>query len=68
MNDIIDRLNKIAEFEDDSELNEIADELEGLKDNTILDVDNFKRELERAGLMMKELKDFIENYMRWDNN
>lgn len=39
-----------------------------IKDEIITDVDNFKRELERAGLMTNELKNFIEDYLRWDNN
>lgn len=34
---------------------------------TIIDVDNFKRELKRAGLYSKEFKNFLENYIRFDN-
>ena len=45
-----------------------ACDLESIKDEIIYDVDNFKRELERAGYMTDELEDFIENYMRWDND
>lgn len=37
------------------------------KKYTIIDVDNFKRELKRAGLYSKEFKNFLENYMRFDN-
>lgn len=45
-----------------------ACDLESIKDEIIYDVDNFKRELERTGYMTDELSDFIENYMRWDND
>lgn len=41
--------------------------MDRMKDNAILNIDNFKRELERAGLMNKKLQEFIDNYMRWDN-
>ena len=34
----------------------------------IENVDSFKRELERANLMSDALAEFIENYMRFDNN
>lgn len=37
------------------------------KKYTIIDIDNFKRELKRAGLYSKEFKNFLENYMRFDN-
>ena len=43
-------------------------DLENIDDEIIYDVNNFVRELDRAGLMTDELKDFIENYLRWDNN
>lgn len=46
---------------------ESACDLEDIDDEIIYDVNNFKRELERQGLMTQKLKDFIENYMRWDN-
>ena len=45
-----------------------ACDIESIKDEIIYDVDNFKRELEKAGHMTDELEDFIENYMRWDND
>ncbi len=47
---------------------ESACDLENIDDEIIYDVNNFKRELERQGLMTQELKGFIENYMNWDNN
>ena len=34
----------------------------------IEDVDKFKRELERAGFMTRNLEEFIENYLRFDND
>ena len=37
------------------------------KKYTIIDIDNFKRELKRAGLYSREFKIFLENYMRFDN-
>lgn len=42
--------------------------LETLEEQIIYDVDNFKRELERQNLMTKPLEEFIDNYMRWDND
>ena len=51
-----------------SEVIEKAGDLENIEDEIIYDVNNFIRELKRAGLMTKELEDFIENYIRWDNN
>lgn len=48
---------------------EAVDEvIEDLKSNTIMDVDNFKMQLKREGLMTAKLNEFIENYMRWDNS
>lgn len=67
MDGIIEKLYKIAELEDDNEIEEIADKLEELKDYMVLDIDNFKRELEMQGLMTEELINFIDNYMKWDN-
>ena len=51
-----------------SEVIEKAGDLENINDEIIYDVNNFIRELDRAGLKTKELQEFIENYMRWDNN
>lgn len=47
---------------------ENACDLENIDDEIIYDVNNFKRELERQGLMTKKIEDFIDNYLRWDNN
>lgn len=34
----------------------------------IYDVSNFESELQSAGLMTPQLQEFIENYLRWDND
>lgn len=60
-------MDEIIKFLEQMEKYEMSDKLDRLKDNAILNIDNFKRELERAGLMNKKLQEFIENYMRWDN-
>lgn len=43
-------------------------DLECLEGEIIYNVENFRFELERAGLRTEKLDEFIENYMRWDNN
>lgn len=40
---------------------------EEMRDNSIIDIDKFIRELQQQGLMTNELEEFIENYMRFDN-
>lgn len=60
MDDIIELLEQMEKYE-------MSNKLDRLKDNAILSVDNFKRELERAGLMNVKLQEFIENYMKFDN-
>lgn len=47
---------------------ESACDLENIDDEIIYNVNNFKRELEKQGLMTKKLEDFIDSYLRWDNN
>lgn len=37
------------------------------KENVIIDKNKFIRQLEQQNLMTKELEEFIENYMRFDN-
>lgn len=34
----------------------------------IEDLDKFRRQLENQGLMTNQLKEFINNYLRFDNN
>lgn len=67
MDEITDRLYKIAEYEDDCEIEEIAEKLEELREDMIINIGNFKRELDRQGLLTAKLEDFIDNYVRWDN-
>lgn len=48
-------------------IGELEDAYEKITENAILNIDRFKRELEEQGLMNEKLRDFIENYMRFDN-
>lgn len=54
-----------------SELDDLIGDIEQIEesrhDSMILDLDNFKRELQRQNLMSQALEEFIENYIRWDN-
>ena len=43
-------------------------DLEDMENDIIFNVENFRLELERANLMTKELDEFIENYMTFDND
>lgn len=48
---------------------ESACDLGNIDDGEIIyDVNNFKRQLYRQGLMTNELENFIDNYRMWDNN
>ena len=47
-------------------LEETMDKIKNIE--PIWNVDDFEKELERQGLMTKELEEFIENYMRFDND
>lgn len=77
MEEIIDQLRSLALRLNENnereaiELDDIADSLENLfydsEEESILDIDKFKRELQNQNLMTKSLEDFIENYMRFDN-
>ena len=77
MEEIIDQLRSLALRLNENnereaiELDDIADSLENLfydsEEESILDIDKFKRELQNQNLMTKSSKDFIENYMRFDN-
>lgn len=61
-------ISKIEDLELYEKLDEITYELDDdLKENAILDVEKFKRQLEQQNLMSRELEEFIENYMRFDN-
>ena len=61
-------ISKIEDLELYEKLDEITYDLcDDLKENAILDVEKFKRQLEQQNLMSRELEEFIENYMRFDN-
>lgn len=60
-------MDEIIEYLESIKKDEMSDKLERLKTNAILSIADFKRELERVGLMNKELEEFIENYIKFDN-
>lgn len=49
------------------ELNRLYDTIEQKSNNSIKDIDNFKRELKRDGLYSEKLEEFIEQYMNYYN-
>ena len=49
------------------ELNRLYDTIEQKSNNSIKDIDNFKRELKRDGLYGEKLEEFIEQYMIYYN-
>ena len=49
------------------ELNRLYDTIEGKSNNSIKDINNFKRELKREGLCSEKLEDFIEEYIKYYN-
>lgn len=51
-----------------SGLDALEEKYEDLKENSILDLDKFKRELETQGLLTDELREFIDRYMQFDNH
>ena len=50
-----------------NELNRLYDTLEEKSNNSIKDINNFKRELKRDGLYSEKLEEFIEQYMTYYN-
>ena len=50
-----------------NEMEKQISEYEDKLDGAILDVVNFKRQLEIKGLITKEIDEFIDDYMRWSN-
>ena len=46
---------------------ELEDTIENMKEDCILDIDNFKWQLRNDNLYSQELETFIENYMRFYN-
>lgn len=49
------------------ELNRLYNTIEGKSNNSIKDINNFKRELKRDGFYTEELENFIEQYMLYYN-
>lgn len=69
---IIKLYNKLDEAEIEiveakRELEELEINLKDKEENTIKDVENFKRELKRDGLYSEKLADFLEYYMKYYN-
>lgn len=74
--DIKKKINQIEDYLCDvgldleyaqNELNRLYDTIEGKSNNSIKDINNFKRELKRDGLYNQKLEDFIEQYMLYYN-
>lgn len=68
--DLYDNIASIRyELEDiDTNLTELGEMLDYKDNNSIKDIDNFKRELKREGLYSRKLEDFIEEYMHYYNH
>lgn len=49
-------------------INELEEKYEDLKENSIISLDKFKRELGAQNLMSDELREFIDRYMQFDNH
>lgn len=67
--DIKKKINQIEDYLCDvgldleyaqNELNRLYDTIEGKSNNSIKDINNFKRELKRDGLYNQKIEDFIE--------
>ena len=74
--DIRKKINQIEDYLYDTasdleyardELNRLYNTIEGKSNNSIKDINNFKRELKREGLYSEKLEDFIEEYMKYYN-
>ncbi|MGN1327651.1 MAG: hypothetical protein ACI4VQ_06240 [Clostridia bacterium] len=50
-----------------TEINSVLTNISNIENISIKNVENFKRELIRAGLYSEKLNEFVENYIRWDN-
>ena len=68
--DLFDNLASVQyELEDiDTNLTKLGEMLDYKDNNSIKDIDNFKRELKREGLYSRKLEDFIEEYIRYYNH
>lgn len=64
--------NRIEELEEEvkerqDKIYELEDTIDDMKENSILDIDNFKWQLRNDNLYTRELEEFIDNYMRFYN-
>lgn len=76
MEEIEDKINRIYDMIDSAgwemsnaldEVNSLLTNIQNIENEGIKNVENFKRELMRAGLYSEKLKEFVDNYIRWDN-
>lgn len=75
MEGLKEKLDQIWNRIDDAmwELSEARQEIDTMQDNmiennnSIKDLDNFKRELKRDGLYSEKLEEFLEDYMKYYN-
>ena len=74
--DIKKQINKVEDYLYDvsldleyarDELNRLYEVLEEKQNNSIKNINNFKRELKRDGLYNQKIEDFIEQYMLYYN-
>lgn len=59
--------NKELEIEKQDKIDKLEATIENMKEDCILDIDNFKWQLRNDNLYSQELETFIENYMRYYN-
>lgn len=64
--DLLDMIEHYAS-ESRNNLYELEHKLEKIEKSGIKDVEGFKRELNRTGLLTENLNEFIDNYMRFYN-
>ena len=74
--DIKKKINRVEDYLCDvgldleyarDELNRLYNTIEEKSNNSIKDINNFKRELKREGLYSEKLDNFIEEYMKYYN-
>lgn len=66
LNNRIEELKREVEEKQDK-IYKLEDTIDDMKENSILDIDNFKWQLRNDHLYTKELEEFINNYMRFYN-
>lgn len=76
MEEIEEKINEIYDIIDSAglemsnaltKINSVLANISNIENISIKNVENFKRELIRAGLYSEKLKEFVDNYIRWDN-